>query len=613
MPVIHVLPQNLANQIAAGEVVERPSSVVKELVENAVDAKASCITVEIENGGLDRIHVTDNGCGIRSEDAETAFLRHATSKISSSDDLFHIGTLGFRGEALASIAAVSEVTMTTCAAGESVGTRLVIEEGRTLDISAYGCAAGTSMEVKNLFSGVPARLKFLKNPRTEAGYISDYMARMMLSRPDVAFIYRNNGKTVYQSFGDGKLYNVLISIYGTGAAPHVAEVSYDDGYIAIAGYAGDAELSKPNRSGQSFFINGRYIRSNALSAALLRAYDTRLMIGRFPFAVLSFSIAPSDVDVNVHPTKMEVRFADEARVSRALTAAVARALLSPIAADAPDGRSDADTAFKEPIPSDAAETIVLPPRVELRAPQRFTPPSVREGSGYARIARPGGMVGAVQRYTIKPQSEEVRANLPHERIEQPTLIDDPYTIVGVLFDAYWIVQQGDAVFYIDQHAAHERRLYERLMARDEAIVSQKLLVPHSVTLEPLAFETLQAKLPLLLEIGYELAASEDNFTCEILAVPQVRGEALPDRFLLEALEQLSLLGKTSDRDLIRSTLIQTACKHAIKAGERIDRAEIEELLEYFKRDGAPLTCPHGRPILVRMTKLEIEKLFKRVL
>lgn len=643
MPYIHVLSPNIANQIAAGEVVERPSSVVKELVENAVDAKASCITIEIENGGLDRIYVADNGCGISADDAETAFLRHATSKINSSEDLYRIDTLGFRGEALASIAAVAEVTMITRAEGEELGTKLKIEDGTTLEKSAYGCACGTSMEVKNLFASVPARLKFLKNPRTEASYIADYLSRMMLAKPDVAFTFRNNGKTVYQTFGDGKLYNVLISIFGTGVAPHVAKVDYDDGYLAISGYVGDAELAKPNRSAQSFFINGRYIRSNALSAALLRAYDTRLMVGRFPFAVLSFSLAPSDVDVNVHPTKMEVRFVDEARVSRALTAAAARAMLTPRTFEdleenraaqpqtqgerkiAPDAASNV-CGMSEQISSaqhlqqgqktqaaeEEFETVVLPPRVELRGAQQTTRPFVREGAPYTHVARPNGMIGAVQRYSIKPNSDEIRRETPRPRTEQAALIDEPYTIVGVLFDAYWIVQQGENVFYIDQHAAHERRLYEKLMARDEAIVSQKLLIPKTVSLQPLEYETLRTQLPLLEELGYEIEIHED-FSCALSAVPQIRGEALPDRFLFDALHQLENIGKTSDRQLVRSSLIQAACKHAIKAGERIDRAEIEELLQYFKEEGAPLTCPHGRPILVRMTKLEIEKLFKRVL
>ena len=308
MPKIHVLSPHIANQIAAGEVVERPCSIVKELVENAVDAHASAITIEIENGGIDRIRIVDNGQGIADEDCETAFLRHATSKINSADDLSRIATLGFRGEALASIAAVSRVSLITRTADAELGTQLLYEGGVQKEHKRVGGVPGTTIEVTNLFYNVPARLKFLKSARSESGAIGDYVAKAILSLPNVAFQFISNAKTVYRSTGDGSLKNALVAVYGVECVPNLCPVAFDDGYLKIDGFVGTPELSRPNRMGQSFFLNGRIIRSAALSAALSRAFDTRLMIGRYPFAVLTMQIALAEVDVNVHPSKLEVRF-----------------------------------------------------------------------------------------------------------------------------------------------------------------------------------------------------------------------------------------------------------------------------------------------------------------
>ena len=319
MARIRVLAPHVANQIAAGEVVERPASVVKELVENALDAGAQHITIEIENGGTDLIRVSDDGQGIPQEDCRTAFLRHATSKIAAADDLTHITTLGFRGEALASIASVSEVTLRTRTASEEQGTLLRVAHGEVLEEAPCACVQGTTLEVRGLFANVPARLKFLKSIRTETGYVSDYVSRMIMAVPSVSFHLLNNGRTVYQSYGDGQLKNALLCVYGASVLSNLREVAFDDGYLSIAGFAGTEALARPNRLQQSFFLNGRYIRSYALSAALQRAYDTRLMTGRFPFAVLALRIAGGEVDVNVHPTKLEVRFVDEQRVARSWT------------------------------------------------------------------------------------------------------------------------------------------------------------------------------------------------------------------------------------------------------------------------------------------------------
>ena len=378
MAQIHVLSPHVANQIAAGEVVERPASVVKELVENALDAGARSITVELVNGGLDLIRVSDDGKGIAPEDCRTAFLRHATSKIATSEDLTHIVTLGFRGEALASIAAVAEVTMRTRMKDAECGTLLRISAGEVQEEAPCACTAGTTLEVRNLFANVPARLKFLKTVRTEAGYVGDYVSRMIMAVPSAAFHFVHNGKTVYRSFGDGKLQNAMLCVYGAEILPHLREVAFDDGYLAIHGYVGTEQLSRPNRLQQSFFLNGRYIRSYSLSSALQRAFDTRMMVGRFPFAVLAMRIAGSEVDVNVHPSKMEVRFVDEQRVIRSVTAACHRSLLLAPKAEETKDLSAADV----PSPAPHAPSYADPGQaIDLRRPVRLQRlPSVNRGN-----------------------------------------------------------------------------------------------------------------------------------------------------------------------------------------------------------------------------------------
>ena len=328
--LIKVLPPALANQIAAGEVVERPASVVKELVENALDAGATAITVDITDGGLSSIRVTDNGSGIQPEDCPTAFLRHATSKISTQEDLVAIGTLGFRGEALASIGAVSLVTMTTRVPGGEWGTRVVFDNGKLVSNEACSCVFGTTVQVDNLFAKVPARLKFMRSARSEAGYIGDFMARAILGRPDITFRFLSNGKCVYETYGDGKLKNAIFCIYGSHITDRLLPVLLDNGYVRIEGFVGNQEISRPNRSMETLFVNGRYIRSIGIFSAIQKAYDTRMMAGRYPFALLNITIAKEEVDVNVHPAKTEVRFVDQPRVEYAVTAACAQALRQPV-------------------------------------------------------------------------------------------------------------------------------------------------------------------------------------------------------------------------------------------------------------------------------------------
>lgn len=607
MAVIHVLKPQIANQIAAGEVVERPASVAKELVENAIDAGATAVTVRIENGGMRSIIVTDNGCGIAREDCRNAFLRHATSKIATADGLSRVLTLGFRGEALASIASVSRVTMITRQADADVGTKMIVDNGTVLSEEDCSCVFGTTFTVEELFASVPARLKFLKSSRTEAGYIGDYIGKMILARPDISFRYESDGKTVYETYGDGNLLNAVICVYGTTIADKLVEVNYDNGYMKIEGYLGLPEISRNNRTFQTLFINGRLIRSASVSAAVAQAYDTRLMIGRFPFFVLNLSLAPQEVDVNVHPTKAEVRFADENRIFTSVSAAAKIALgastmhveyaLDQVVPKQPD----------LPKESFGIPTAVSNPHVDFHSYSS-------EGSGYSyresgfNTFRERKERDGVPSFTVRTETTEAQKKT---EAAAPLFSDEQFEIVGCAFRTYWIVTRGENMFLIDQHAAHERKLYDDLSARRTEFTSQQLLVPKEIVLPPTEFSVWEANREQIAELGFGLLASGAT-TLTLCEVPVLNGQMLGEAYLHAALTILGEHGKDVRQELQKERLMQTACKHAIKGGEAISREEIAALLDSFMKGEMPLTCPHGRPVIVRITKTELEKMFRRI-
>ena len=600
MPSIHVLPPRIANQIAAGEVVDRPSSVVKELVENSIDAGATAITIEIENGGIDRIRIVDNGGGIADEDCETAFLRHATSKIATANDLFAIRSLGFRGEALASIAAVSRVTLQTQTQEDELGSQIRYEGGELVEHKRFAGTRGTSIEVQDLFYNVPARLKFIKSARAESANIGDYVARLILSAPDVAVHFVNGGKTVYRSTGGGSSRDALLSVYGIGVDQQICPVAFDDGYLKITGFVGVPDLARANRSGQTFLLNGRIIRSAQLSNALSRSFDTRVLIGRFPFAVVYLNIAFAEVDVNVHPSKLEVRFTDEPRVSRSLVAACSEALIRSyvpsVSAAMPEQSQGSPRVFEI---SEEAK------RIDLRAPVRESAFPVRE-SGYS------GASPRVPTYHM-PQKEPPEQPRTGPAFLKPTTepMAEPYHVIGCAFDAYWYVQQGDFVYCIDQHAAHEQLLYDALMEKRAAVVSQTLFLPEDVRLLPTQAEAFTQNREALEQVGYVFSdATETSVT--LLAVPQIRGAALKGAFLYDILEFLSNTEESKPNEWFQSAIAQTACKHAVKAGERLSQEELRALLERLREQDTLLTCPHGRPVAVRFSRTDIEKMFKRI-
>lgn len=647
MKRIQVLSRHTANQIAAGEVVERPASVVKELVENSIDAGSTAVTVEISGGGIEYIRVTDNGSGIIPEDLPTAFLSHATSKISTADDLAHIETLGFRGEALASIAAVSMLTMRTRTKDADEGAIIRIEGGEVKENTPFGCPEGSTTEVRNLFYNVPARLKFLKSQRAEAGAISDYISRVIMANPAISFKLISNGKQLYHSPGDGQLKSAIFCVYGGETLPHIKPVDYDDGKIKITGYLGTEKLARPNRQHQSLFVNSRYVRSSQISYGIQRAFDTRLMGGKFPFYALNIAVDFGDVDVNVHPNKMEVRFKDEQGAVRAATIAARMALGDPVAPvishediapnpkfSIPEKKYTESPFVRTPEKKDEFRSslagVINQPAAKSPIKVKDAAPAVLPSDIHSILPAESLSYGKAREMTIEQKREEIKKEaatppafveaiipakkkeLPPESPKQLHFGKVPYRIIGQLFGCYWVIQQGDEVFFIDQHAAHERRLYESIISKPLEPDSQLLLMPEIEKLTSSEYNTLMENMQLFTELGFDIEEF-GPLTVSIRAVPAIFSAPEAPAFIHEAIGILQNKNSLSTQDIKRSSLIQSACKHAIKAGDILSDIEIKTLLDDYSSSGVPMTCPHGRPVMVRMSKGEFEKLFKRVL
>lgn len=616
MAIIRVLDSLTANQIAAGEVIERPASVVKELVENAIDAGANTIVIETRNGGMNYIRVSDNGSGIAPEYVSTAFLHHATSKIAAASDLDSIETLGFRGEALSSIASVAHVSLKTKRAEDETGTEIIISGGTIEKEMEIGCSDGTIIEVSDLFFNIPARRKFLKSERSEGAAIADYISRMILARPDITIKYIQNEKVIYSSEGSGELKNAVFCVYGSECIQYLCNVDYDDGYIRIRGFVGNEQLTKSNRLSQSFYINNRYIRSQKLSFVLQRAFETRVMVGKFAFAILNIDINSHEIDVNVHPNKLDVRFKDENRVERALFRAVREALN-----DTAEVKLESNDIVKQS--RDRAEYNQNAASAILNIPSISTALKVSEAfNSYSRapslIDSRINLVNKIEEKITSDdktfsQSIEQSPLSKTEEVKQERFIleKDSYKIVGQLFKCYIVVEQDDNIFFIDQHAAHERQLYERIMADEQRSYSQELLMPAIMRLTPVEWDTVMSNISQFAELGFEIEEF-GSYTLSIRAVPTIIDNASINDFMLEAIAVLDKRNKLTANDIKRSALIHAVCKHAIKAGDRLDDAQISALLSVYESQGAPLTCPHGRPVMVTMNKREFEKLFKRV-
>ena len=673
MPKIIQLSPHVANLIAAGEVVERPASVVKELLENAVDAGASMITVEIQNGGMTYLRVTDNGCGMTAEDAKTAFLRHATSKLRNADDLAAISTMGFRGEALAAIASVSRIDLMTKTPGSVAGTSLTLEAGTVTDQSDVGCPDGTTIIIRDLFYNTPARMKFMKSDSVEGGKVASAVQMQALAHPEVSFTFLRDGKQALHTPGDGDLKAAVYCVYGRDSARFVEVSSRWEGY-SLRGFVSKPTDARPSRSLQTFFVNNRPVKSKLLISALEEAYRNQIMVGKFPACVLHLTLPAGSVDVNVHPAKTEVKFLSEKAafdcvhygvlgalnktpdrpevrleprkqetapqkpqlpVKQELTPKVTAPAQMPkkkedyfLHMNAEEYRNFSAAVSKTPAPDPAsAKAAVQAVRSERPAPEpiRNIPLYPKPQSHVEDIIRSA----ALDRITIQPKVEvpgdtvliptdplpllREQITPPEEAPEQEAIVmpaEIPWRMVGELYNSYIIVEQGDEAFLIDKHAAHERVLFERLRANPQEIVSQNLLIPVTVRLRPDAAAMILSKAELLDSLGFEAEEFGEN-TLAVRRAPMDIAEGDIADAITEMADRL-LSGRGAALEEVRDELLHTmACKAAIKAGWKNDEKELLAVVKEVMSREELKYCPHGRPICVTLSKKMLEKQFKR--
>lgn len=628
MKSIQVLAPSVSNKIAAGEVVERPMSVVKELVENALDAGARQISVEIQNGGVSYIRVTDDGCGIPAGEAALAFERHATSKISEAEDLYEIETLGFRGEALSSIAAVAHVELFSKTEDAEEGVHLIIEGGRVLAKEAVGCPKGTTMVVRNLFFNTPARMKFLKKDATEAAAVTELMGRLILGNPGVSFRYLNQGREVYCSSGDGNLLGVLVAVWGSEYRAAMLPVAYESGGVRVEGLLGKAEKSRANRTFQNLYINGRYVKSNTVMYSAEQAYAGMLMSGRHPVYALSLTINPSEVDVNVHPTKMEVKFSDEQKVAHAVYWAVKGALSQNL--DVPEAgfketkrvyytERDISPALQQEMEvSPRAEEEKTGDEIEIPEQDRevvFRPKERQHGIRMEEHWKEGA-----KKPLSEKEPETVYEEEPSEEKEAGafSMIGEsgqikPYRIAGQVFETYIIVECEGEMLLIDQHAAHERLLYEKLLRdyKKKKLSGQRLMLPVPVSLTPMELETVLKNLSFFRSIGFEMEPFGETGVKVFETPMSLAGEQIAP--LIEELsEKLQLHEERPTDSATEAMLHQIACKAAVKAHHKLSAPEMEKLVRDVLTIPEIHTCPHGRPFMIRYSKYQLEKAFGRV-
>lgn len=663
MPQIQVLDQITIDKIAAGEVIERPASIVKELVENSIDAKAASVTVEIQDGGISLIRVTDNGSGIEREDIRNAFLRHSTSKIRKVEDLAHIASLGFRGEALSSISAVTRTELITKTKGDTFGTRYVIEGGVEQSLEDAGAPDGTTFLVRQLFYNVPARRKFLKTPMTEAGHVQDLLMRLALSHPEVAFTFINNGQTKMRTSGNGKLKDVIYSIYGREAAANLIELDYSMDGLVMKGYLGKPVITRGNRNFENYFVNGRYVKNAMLSKAIEDAYKDFLMQHKFPFVVIHFQVDGEKIDVNVHPTKMEMRFQRQQDVYNIVYEGVHRTLLEPelipqVEAPAPkvisQPKSESPFLLK---PKTAPQPMEKKPeekeephdeayfmkKMKERVLSYHQRNSSAEVAKKEQIFRPQAQAERIK--DALARAKEVEKQPQKQAEEQPELIRETpvyetkpvteekaeqlnlfeehllkrekkaeYKLIGQVFETYWLVEFENSLYIIDQHAAHERVLYERTLKemKNREFTAQYLSPPIILSLSMQEAQVLNENMDRFTRIGFEI----EPFGGEEYAV-----RAIPDNLfgiakkelLLEMLDDLTDGISTSmTPELIDEKVASMSCKAAVKGNNRLSAQEADALIGELLLLENPYHCPHGRPTIIAMTQRELEKKFKRI-
>ena len=663
MPQIQVLDQITIDKIAAGEVIERPASIVKELVENSIDAKAASVTVEIQDGGISLIRVTDNGSGIEREDIRNAFLRHSTSKIRKVEDLAHIASLGFRGEALSSISAVTRTELITKTKEDTFGTRYVIEGGVEQSLEDAGAPDGTTFLVRQLFYNVPARRKFLKTPMTEAGHVQDLLMRLALSHPEVAFTFINNGQTKMRTSGNGKLKDVIYSIYGREAAANLIELDYSMDGLVMKGYLGKPVITRGNRNFENYFVNGRYVKNAMLSKAIEDAYKDFLMQHKFPFVVIHFQVDGEKIDVNVHPTKMDMRFQRQQDVYNIVYEGVHRTLLEPELI--PQVEAPAPKVISQP---KSESPFLLKPKTAPR-PMEKKPEEKEEPHDEAYFMkkmkervlsyhqRNSSAEVAKKEQIFRPQAQaerikdalarakEVEKQPQKQAEEQPELIRETpvyetkpvteekaeqlnlfeehllkrekkaeYKLIGQVFETYWLVEFENSLYIIDQHAAHERVLYERTLKemKNREFTAQYLSPPIILSLSMQEAQVLNENMDRFTRIGFEI----EPFGGEEYAV-----RAIPDNLfgiakkelLLEMLDDLADGISTSmTPELIDEKVASMSCKAAVKGNNRLSAQEADALIGELLLLENPYHCPHGRPTIIAMTQRELEKKFKRI-
>ncbi len=640
MSKIQVLDQVTIDKIAAGEVVERPASVVKELVENAIDAKAAAVTVEVKEGGISFMRIADNGCGIDREDVPGAFLRHSTSKIRNAEDLEHISSLGFRGEALSSIAAVSQVELITKTPEDSFGTRYMISGGKEEGLEDIGAPDGTTFLVRQLFYNVPARRKFLKTAMTEAGHVSDLMTRMALSHPHISFQFINNGQSKLHTSGNGNLRDVIYHIYGREIAANLINVTYEKNGIRITGYIGAPLISRGNRNFETYFINGRYVKSSIIYKAIEDAYKDFTMQHKYPFTVLHIEVVGEDVDVNVHPTKMEVRFHNQQMVYNSIYEAVDQALHEkelipevtidvPKAAPKAQAKPEPKAQPKEVIQPEVNKSAKVQPekasgerdldyfmeQMKKRVMSYHQQNSSAEVKGKSEIFKP-----QVQVDRVKEAAASYRAK---QSPEQMTLFDGKlldkekranYKIIGQVFDTYWLVEFDNSLYIIDQHAAHERVLYEKTLRemKTREFTSQMISPPVILNLTMQEAQLLRTYMDQFTRIGFEFEEfGQDSYA--VRSVPANLFSIAKKELLMEMIDSLSEeVHRRQSSELLDEKIASMSCKAAVKGNMRLSAQEVDALIgELLKLDN-PYHCPHGRPTIISMSKRELEKKFKRI-
>lgn len=641
MSKIHLLSQDTINKIAAGEVIERPMAVAKELVENAIDAKATAITVEVQDGGKSLIRITDNGSGLEEEDISLAFMPHATSKIQEVTDLLEVSSLGFRGEALSSIASVSQLEMITKTRENLMGFRYLIDGGKEKGLESVGCPDGTTFLVRNLFYNTPARLKFLKTAQTEAGYINGMMERMALSHPEISFRFINQKQTKLSTAGNGKLKDVIYHIYGREITSNLIEVSTKEVFCEITGYIGKPVISRGNRSLMNYFINGRYIKSPVIQKAIEEAYAQYTMQHRYPFTVLHLTIDPKYIDVNVHPQKMEIRFNNEQEIFHSVYHGISEALkyreFIPEVTFSKPQKEVAKKSSVEPFEVKrqvkeqvfmVAEQAPYPSKQQEMKENKANTPSKQSiinqsENNVQQDNTPKETQIVTSPETKQEQKIEQTEKIVPTKTKQETLFEEGFLsekvqhelkIIGQVFSTYWIVQYEDKMYMIDQHAAHEKVLYERFMKelKKKKPMTQMLHPAIVLSLSMLEQEVIEDNMDIFTQLGYQIenfGGKEYTVTGVPAHLPNIGSKEL----LIEILDSLvEEKGRKKDPEVLLDRVATMSCKAAVKGNNRLPTEEIEALLRELMTLENPYHCPHGRPTMISMSKAEIEKKFKRI-